>query len=63
MRARRTTSRVHSEVTLGLPSRSPPIHEPKVTMDLVSGSRGHPCAKREVSTRRIKVGIPSQMVC
>ena len=61
-RARYTTSRVHSAVTLGLPSRSPPIHDEKRMIEWSKGIRGKPWFCSAVSMRLQNCGYPAKMV-
>ncbi|MNN10389.1 hypothetical protein D3C81_1233110 [compost metagenome] len=62
-RASRRTSRVIAAVTLGLPSRSPPIQEAKRIGAAVSGRRWPVCCCRPWSTRRRKFGTACQSEC
>jgi hypothetical protein len=58
-----TTSLVVSAVTKGLPSRSPPIHDPKLNRLCASGSIGSPiCARTGRSTVAVLENTNSSQV-
>lgn len=61
---RLTASRVHSEVTKGLPSRSPAIHEEKTIGAWSKGIRGWPARSQEGgwSGAQVQILLPKAKV-
>ena len=62
-RASNSTSRVTGAVTLGLPSRSPPIHEASFTGAQSAGGAGRPCSANCASSRRNTSGTACHRDC